>query len=588
MWTKGHASLLMAILLLPGLATLTAAAESEGAPEVVTARGPVALTGLTEATYTDVVTLLRPGSAADSIVLDATAPTVHVTRFTVRQSCLSTMAFCQVNPNGGVVYEKEEFTLENARLVLEAAHNEFLGVLTTDKSFQRASDATPGVASVGLATNATLTANERKLAYDPAPFQGANRWSSFPTYRFGDTEFNLQNLHGGNLTHGGWFELALFDATFRLAEDTEFATYRQGYTTGKVTGPATTTSREPTVGDIIDQYLFLEFGSGATLTVTTDGPVETVSPALVLRQTGGGLQYVPNSPDPKAAAPVARSGDHHLVPQRVTRPDGLTPLLQFVLTPQAAAVPPASVDGERALDDPVVAGAALAVGVAGVAGLAALAYWWPTVRFGATALMLPMYTRIGKGEVLEHDTRDFIYTLIKGSPGIHAHEISERANIGWGTTVYHLKLLESHRMVVGKRTGRYKRFFVNDGRLSSKKEAYGILRNETSNRVAQYVLQHPGCNQKDLCAVLDLKPSLVNWHMTKLEEADLVKKIKDGRTVRYFAGPAWAEMQLPGFGGGAVATPAPAANAGPGASAVSKSMAAGFAAPVTAVGEDES
>ena len=201
----------------------------------------------------------------------------------------------------------------------------------------------------------------------------------------------------------------------------------------------------------------------------------------------------------------------------------------------------------------------VAAGVAGAGSAAALlgaAFYWPRLKLAATGLLLPLYSRIERQSVLDHEKRDEIYELIRSSPGIHAHEIGERAQIGWGTTVYHLKLLESHALVVSKKSGRYKRFFVNTGEYTKKKDAYGALRNPTAKAVAQFIVDHPGTSQKELCAALGIQPSLASWHVEKLEGVDLVKRVKDGRQVRYFAGPAWGDLNvriLPGGGAEGVA-----------------------------------
>ncbi|HVL48178.1 MAG TPA: ArsR family transcriptional regulator [Candidatus Thermoplasmatota archaeon] len=188
----------------------------------------------------------------------------------------------------------------------------------------------------------------------------------------------------------------------------------------------------------------------------------------------------------------------------------------------------------------------LAASAAAAGGLFALAFYWPFVRHAlGSPIVAALYTRIGRDEVLEHGKREEIYELIRANPGIHAHDVSAKAGIGWGTTVYHLKLLEDNRLVVSRRLGRYKRFYLNAGHITQNKDAYAVLRNETGAALARAVRASPGVIQKDLCAALGVQPSLVSWHMDKLEGAGLVKKVKEGRIVRYYAGPAWEGLELP-------------------------------------------
>lgn len=200
--------------------------------------------------------------------------------------------------------------------------------------------------------------------------------------------------------------------------------------------------------------------------------------------------------------------------------------------------------------------AAAAVGAGSASLLAAAAYFWPRLKYALSLLALPLYTRIERSQVLQHEKRDEIYTLIQTSPGIHAHEIGEKTQIGWGTTVYHLKMLEQHALVVSKKTGRYKRFYVNTGEYTKKKDVYAALRNVTAKSVAEYVVNNPGTTQKDLCAAVGIQPSLASWHVEKLEGVGLVKRVKDGRQVRYYAGEAWEQLNVrltPGGGAEGIA-----------------------------------
>lgn len=222
---------------------------------------------------------------------------------------------------------------------------------------------------------------------------------------------------------------------------------------------------------------------------------------------------------------------------------GSPPRIAFALSSQLRVLDgtPIPEQKETTLGELAAAGAA---GAGGAGLLAAALFYWPRLRFALSAFMLPLYTRITRTDVLEHEKRDEIYGLIRESPGIHAHEIGERARIGWGTTVYHLKLLENHSLVVSKKSGRYKRFFVNTGEYTKKKDVYGALRNETAKSVADFIVNHPGTTQKELCAALGIQPSLASWHVQKLEAVELVKRVKDGRLVRYYAGAAWSDLNV--------------------------------------------
>jgi predicted transcriptional regulator len=168
-----------------------------------------------------------------------------------------------------------------------------------------------------------------------------------------------------------------------------------------------------------------------------------------------------------------------------------------------------------------------------------LAYFWPALKFAGTAL----YTRIAPDAVLMHGAREQIYRLIKDEPGIHAHEVATRLDLGWGTAVYHLKLLERSGLLISKHEGRYKRFFLTGDPRILRKDAVALLRNGTSRSIASAVAQKPGMIQKQVCQTLGLSPSLASWHLQRLEQAQLVQAQRMGRSVSYVPGPAWAELE---------------------------------------------
>lgn len=190
------------------------------------------------------------------------------------------------------------------------------------------------------------------------------------------------------------------------------------------------------------------------------------------------------------------------------------------------------------LSTTVIAGASAAA----LALVGAAAYYWPRLSWGATVLGLPMYSRIERSELLDNDTREELYEAVQDEPGIHAHALSEAVEIGWGTTVYHLRRLEKNGMVTSEKRGRYRRFFPAAGYVAQTREILSVLQNETTNDIARTVLKEPGLNQKAICEKLDISPSLANWHIKRLIEADLVEKERRGRTVHYTPGKAWDEV----------------------------------------------
>lgn len=205
---------------------------------------------------------------------------------------------------------------------------------------------------------------------------------------------------------------------------------------------------------------------------------------------------------------------------------------------EQGSLPVESAADEERGDTAVLLGA----GAAFAAVVGAVAYYWPRMTYGLAIVGLPMYSRIQKSELLDHEVRETLYQVIQTEPGIHAHALSEKAEIGWGTTVYHLRLMERNRLITSERKGRYRRFFPAAGFLAKKREVLSVLQNDTTNAIARLVLKKPGLNQKAVCEELDISPSLANWHMNRLLEAELVRRERRGRTVHYYPGEAWNDV----------------------------------------------
>lgn len=509
-------------LVLAALAPLAAAGDDAS----VTAKSVLFQGRDTQATFAESIALFTSGAPGTPATFTLVADHAEITHTHREEACPDTPGFPACFPldpsrGGSVTYEIDD-------LVLATTPSQ-----VSPLELAWTADEEAGVRASGPAE---LLVDEGCSGADCAPFGGdftealAGEWyvsqSNWDVTGVGPTAFTILGL---NVNLGGEVDGEPFEST---------------YNTGESDRPADPAAGRPYRVHVVD-VLEIETDD-ATFTFTTTSPgaagriygdvvAETSGPTQIMgamgRFTAGGEEF-----DAK--------GENVLVPGGLSvRPVGLSDTLMILMLEDTAApvvAPPVD-------DAPIDAAATtMAAGIGGAAlGLFTLAWFWPYLKYVATGLMVvPMYSRIGREDVLEHGKREEIFGLIRDVPGIHAHEISSRAVIGWGTTVYHLKLLENHGLIVGKRTGRYKRFFATAGGAARNVDHYAVLRNETTSAIAKHVLAHPGCIQKDLCAALDLAPSLVTWHMNRLEEVDLVKKVREGRTVKYYAGGSWGGLRM--------------------------------------------
>jgi predicted transcriptional regulator len=204
---------------------------------------------------------------------------------------------------------------------------------------------------------------------------------------------------------------------------------------------------------------------------------------------------------------------------------------------------------------PILAGSIL---VAGAAGATFFAFWLAgssgTVASGAAAakstelrrllpFASPLFTRFEKETVLGHPRREALYALILQQPGVSLQSLGEATGLSRTAVLHHLRLLEMQHLVVSKRMGRSRHYYENGGRYGrDAKEAYAILQNQRSKEVAEFIRTHPGTMQKQLCEALAIQPSIAHWHVRRLQAAQLVECVRQGRAVNYFPGTSLLEV----------------------------------------------
>ncbi|MCA1812498.1 MAG: winged helix-turn-helix transcriptional regulator [Halobacteriales archaeon] len=187
---------------------------------------------------------------------------------------------------------------------------------------------------------------------------------------------------------------------------------------------------------------------------------------------------------------------------------------------QAGGVAP--LDAQAAAVGMALGGAAALVAV----GIAALALYGKT---GLLGLLAPLYARLQHDEVLNNGARESIYRHIVANPGVNVSEVVKRFGLGWGATVYHLRVLERNHLVSTARHGRQVCYFQNGGAYAGQMQGISAVRNGNAALVARTILEQPGLAQRDLCARTRLAQPTVSWHLQRLEEAGLVLAQGAGR-----------------------------------------------------------
>lgn len=142
-------------------------------------------------------------------------------------------------------------------------------------------------------------------------------------------------------------------------------------------------------------------------------------------------------------------------------------------------------------------------------------------------LMMPMYTKIQKDDVLDQFVRGEIYGLVKTNPGVHYNEIMKKLDMKNGTLSYHLHMLEKMEMIKSRKEGIRYRAFYPTGMRFPEEERYRLT--DFQLEILNIIKENEGIQQKDIAKKLGKKPQTINYNIKTLQQAGLIKVRKRGR-----------------------------------------------------------
>ena len=159
-------------------------------------------------------------------------------------------------------------------------------------------------------------------------------------------------------------------------------------------------------------------------------------------------------------------------------------------------------------------------------------------------LLIPMYTRIQKEDVLDQFVRGQVYGFIKTNPGVHYNQIRREIGVKNGTLSYHLRVLEKTELIKSRREGMRYRAFYPTGMNFPKKERFRLT--DLQIDIIDIIKKNPAITQKQIAKKLEKKPQTINYNIKVMEQADLIEVVKKGRKTKIFIkdlqdGPTVAE-----------------------------------------------
>lgn len=177
-------------------------------------------------------------------------------------------------------------------------------------------------------------------------------------------------------------------------------------------------------------------------------------------------------------------------------------------------------------------GVITAVGVLGLAGAVLLLA--PNVKWTIFGVLTPLYAKTQRDRLLDNQSRERIFQAIRNNPGINLSQVHRVAELGWGVTVYHLKMMEKKGLIASLTHARDKCFFENEPRLLALREAIASIANkEPVQRIVRTVADQPGLSQRDVIAATGLTQRTVSYYLSRLSKTGLVAASREKNFVHY-------------------------------------------------------
>jgi len=146
-------------------------------------------------------------------------------------------------------------------------------------------------------------------------------------------------------------------------------------------------------------------------------------------------------------------------------------------------------------------------------------------------MVLPFYTRLKRGKVLDHFMRGQVYGFIKANPGAHYNLIRRKLEINNGALAYHISVLEREKFIRSRMDGTLKRFYPSDMNIPTGHEL-----TEMERRIIDVIRANPGFSQKEVALTLGLSPQVINYHIKSLGRNHILKLTRVGkRTLCYLS-----------------------------------------------------
>jgi DNA-binding MarR family transcriptional regulator len=146
-------------------------------------------------------------------------------------------------------------------------------------------------------------------------------------------------------------------------------------------------------------------------------------------------------------------------------------------------------------------------------------------------LVVPLFTKLSKNELLDQFNRGQIFGYIKSNPGANYNLIMNELGIGNGTLSYHLHMLERQGLIKSRSAGRYKIFYPSGTPVP---KDYPARISKLQDRILSVVKSQEGITQHEIIELIGGTQQTISYNLKRLRKLGMLKEERKGRVVRYY------------------------------------------------------
>jgi predicted transcriptional regulator len=173
---------------------------------------------------------------------------------------------------------------------------------------------------------------------------------------------------------------------------------------------------------------------------------------------------------------------------------------------------------------PLAVLALFGIAFAGIANTEAGKFWF--LKF----LILPLYSKLSKKDVLDHFIRGQIYGYLVVHPGDNYTTIKKNLDLTNGTLTYHLDVLEREGFVKSQLRGTKRFYYPKGTKMPDNGTGFPAIKDDIIMRVKET----PGITIGDLAALIGVSRQLTNYHLRALIQEGYVQVERKGIRTRCY------------------------------------------------------